>query len=224
MKRSLVKAPFAIVFLSSCILALPAQDGNAGGPQLHSRPPRQAPNEQLLPASSVAPFAVPNPKKYPQKYAAVYMPISLAQGRVRTPEFPAGKHTQWYDIMLQVEEPLPFLRMICMVGVTGGPLDEMNCDRDDPVLQADWTVWEDEHIVQWGSIPDSCGCIFTNKNILKLIGSFPFRIRQEICRTGALYQGRNASQYRKSLPDRNSAQGYVVIHYWLCGRQLVSNS
>ena len=163
------------MFVSYCVLALTAQDAGTSGPQLHSRqgPPSQPPAEQLLPPSSVAPFVVPSPKKYPQKYAAVYMPVSLASGRVRTPEFPVEKHSQWYDIMLQLEKPLPFLRMQCMVGVTMGPLDAQHCDRDDPILRADWTVWEGEHIVQWGSIPDGCGCIFTDKNIFKMIGSFP---------------------------------------------------
>jgi hypothetical protein len=136
--------------------------------------PKEAPNEQLIPLSSATPVAeARNLKKYPQKYSAVYMPLSLAVGRVRTPEFPAEKQNQWYDIMLQVEKPLPFLRMQCMVGVTMGPLDEQNCDRDDPIIRADWTVWNDEHIVHWGSIPNDCGCIFTGKNIFKLLGSFP---------------------------------------------------
>jgi hypothetical protein len=101
------------------------------------------------------------------------MPISLAAGRVRTPEFPVTKHSQWYDIMLQFEKPLPFGRMVCMVGVTSGPLDKKDCEKDDPIVRADWTVWEDRRIVEFGSIPDNCGCIFTNKNIFKQVGSFP---------------------------------------------------
>ena len=137
---------------------------------LHSRP--QAPNEQLLPPGSVAPFVVPNPEKYPQKYAAVYMPVTLASGRVRTPEFPVKKHSQWYDVMLQFEKPLPFRRMKCMVGVTSG-FDKKDCEKDDPIVRADWTVWKDGRIVEWGSVPDNCGCIFTNSNIFKQIGSFP---------------------------------------------------
>lgn len=171
MKRGLVTAIFAIVFISCSVLALPAQVVDASGPRLHPRP--QAPNEQLLPPSSVAPFVVPNPKKYPQKYAAVYMPISLAAGRVRTPEFPVKMHSQWYDIMLQVEKPLPFRRMECMVGATSGGLDEKDCEKDDPIVRADWTVWEDGRIVEWGSMRDCCGSIFTKENIYKQIGSFP---------------------------------------------------
>jgi hypothetical protein len=171
MKRALITAFFAIMLVSYGVLALPAQEPDASGPRLRARP--QAPNEQLLPPSSVAPFVVPNPKKYPQKYAAVYMPISLAAGRVRTPEFPVRKHSQWYDIMLQFEKPLPFGRMVCMVGVTSGPLDKKDCEKDDPIVRADWTVWEDRRIVEFGSIPDNCGCIFTSENILKQVGSFP---------------------------------------------------
>jgi hypothetical protein len=146
---------FAIMFVSCCVPEFSAQDARTSGPQLHSRqgPPPQAPNEQLLPASSVAPFVVPDPKKYPQKYAAVYMPVSLAAGRVRTSEFPVVK-AQWYDIVLQVEESLPPLRMRCMTGATLGPLDVKDCKENERVLRADWTVWEDGHIVYWGSIPD----------------------------------------------------------------------
>jgi hypothetical protein len=108
------------------------------------------------------------------------MPISLAVGRVRTPEFPAERHAQLYDIMLQVEKPFPFGRMICMVGVTAGPLEEKDCEWNDPVVRADWTVWENGHIVHWGSIPvDNCGCIFTNKNIFKQIGSFPSKAGEQ---------------------------------------------
>jgi hypothetical protein len=171
MKRAPITAFFAILFVSCGVFALPAQESDASGPELHLR--SHAPNEQLLPSGSVAPFVVPNPKKYPQKYAAVYMPVSLAAGRVRTPEFSVKKRSQWYDIMLQLEKPLPVRRMVCMVGVTSGPLDKKDCEKDDPIIRADWTVWEDGRIVEWGSIPDTCGCIFTNDNIFKQVGSFP---------------------------------------------------
>lgn len=159
------------LFVSCGVLALPAQEVDSSGPRLHPRP--QSPNEQLLPPSSVATFVVPTPRKYPQKYAAVYMPVSLAAGRFRTPEFPAKKQSQWYDIMLQFEKPLPFGRMVCMVGVTSGPLDKKDCEKGDPIVSADWTVWEDGRIVDFGSIPDDCGCIFTSENIFKQVGSFP---------------------------------------------------
>ena len=134
--------------------------------------PREAPHEQLIPLNDAIPVAeTTRHKEFPQKYSAVYMPVSLAIGRVRTPEFPVEK--QWYDIMLQVEKPLPFQQMQCMMGVTAGPLEKKDCSSDDPLLRADWTVWEDAHMVRWGSVPDGCACIFTDKNIFKSLGSFP---------------------------------------------------
>lgn len=139
------------------------------GEEYHEQQPKEAPNEQLIPLSDAMPVAaVPEHKKYPQKYSAVYMPVSLASGRVRTPEFPVKK--EWYDIMVEVEKPLPFDEMTCMMGV---PLSPADCSSIYPLLRADWTVWENGHIVHWGSIPNGCGCKFTEKHIYKELGSFP---------------------------------------------------
>ncbi|MDR3742203.1 MAG: hypothetical protein P4L40_24565 [Terracidiphilus sp.] len=108
-------------------------------------------------------------KGFPEKYSDVYMPVSLGVGTIRTPEFPAV--SRWYDILVQVEEPLPFMQMICMMGVAD-PLDLKNCSSNDPLLQADWTVRDGEHIVDHVSIPDRPACKFGNKYIYKLLGSF----------------------------------------------------
>jgi hypothetical protein len=62
--------------------------------------------------------------------------------------------------------------MICMMGVAGGPLNLENCSSNDPLLRADWTVWDGEHLVDHGSIPDRCACSFETKHIYKLLGSF----------------------------------------------------
>ena len=110
-------------------------------------------------------------REYPFKYSDVDMPMLLAVGTVRMPEFPAT--AQWYDIMIQVDKPLPFQRMACMMGVTLGPLDRKECRSSDPLLQADWTVWIGENIIDRGSIPNRCACVFTDKHIYKLLGSFP---------------------------------------------------
>ncbi len=177
MKRRLGIALLAIAAVS-CLAH--AQGRGGSELQLHARqgPPLQPPDEQLLPLSSVPPFVVPDPKKYPQKYAAVYMPVSLAVGRVRTPEFPVAKG-QWYDIVLQVEVPLApksarlasSQRMRCMTGATLGPLDERDCRKNDRVLRADWTVWEGGRIVYWGSIPEVDGGAW-GADIFIQIGSF----------------------------------------------------
>jgi hypothetical protein len=53
------------------------------------------------------------------------MPVSLAAGTVRTPEF-AVKH-EAYFIMIQAEKRLPYVDMKCMMGLTAGPLETSEC-------------------------------------------------------------------------------------------------
>jgi hypothetical protein len=108
---------------------------------------------------------------HPYRYSVVDIPVSLAEGTVRTPEFSPATH--WYWIMLQVEKPLPFHQMQCMMGVTAGPLDLKYCTSTDPLLRADWTVSEDGQVVKSGSSTTQADAKFTKDNIFKLIGSFP---------------------------------------------------
>jgi hypothetical protein len=109
-------------------------------------------------------------KEHPYRHSDVDIPISLALGSIRTPEF--SVISQWYDIMVQVEKPLPFLEMQCMMGVTSGLRDPKDCAGNDPLLRADWTVWDGEHLVDKGSIPNRCACKFEDKHIYKFLGSF----------------------------------------------------
>jgi hypothetical protein len=171
MKRSFVLS----VLISAAPYLGHGQRLSTGDPQLRVRsgPPAVAPDDQLLPESSVLPAATFDRKAYPQKYSAVYVPVSLTTGTIRTSEFVISKRSEWYDIMLQFEKPLPLQQLRCMTGTTTGPLDERDCGKDDPILRADWTVWLDGRIVQWGSIPDGCGCKFVAKGFFKQIGSFP---------------------------------------------------
>src|SRR5579864_457139 len=111
-----------------------------------------------------------NRKLHPYRRSEVDMPISLIRGTVQTPEFSVT--SEWYDIIIQVEKPLPFVQMQCMMGVTSGPLDSKDCSSNDPLLQADWTVWDGERLARNGSIPDRCACAFEDKHIYKSLGSF----------------------------------------------------
>lgn len=52
-----------------------------------------------------------------------------------------------------------------------GPLDAKDCEKNERVLRADWTVWEDGHILYWGSIPDEDGGKWA-KDIFIQVGSF----------------------------------------------------
>src|SRR5580658_3180451 len=85
---------------------------------------------------------------HPYRYSVLDTPVSLAIGTVLTPEFPV--ESKWYWIMVQVEKPLPFMPMVCMMGVASG-LELGHCNSDDPLLRADWDVWNEDHLVSSGS-------------------------------------------------------------------------
>ncbi|MGB6974362.1 MAG: hypothetical protein WBD67_06740 [Terracidiphilus sp.] len=120
-----------------------------------------------------APFASAKSRSaHPYRYSVVDVPVSLAVGAVRTPEFSPRK-ASWYWIMVQVEKPLPFPQMICMMGVTSGPLESKNCTSEDPLLRADWTVWSEGQVVSSGSSTTKADAAFTKENIFKFLGKFP---------------------------------------------------
>ena len=86
-----------------------------------------------------------------------------------------------------------------MLGATLGPLDVNACGKDDPLLRAEWAVWDAEHaptdanaafppltqsdhlnqrmpnLIARGSDsdPTTCACKFTAKHIYRQLGSFP---------------------------------------------------
>lgn len=130
------------------------------------------PRRKLNPRDALAGLAANARNRKLQKYrhSDIDMPVSLALGTVQTPEFPVTSGI--YDIIVQVEKPLPFMQMTCMVGVVTGPLDLKYCSSDDPLLRTDWTVWDGEHLVANGSISDRCACAFEDKHIYKSLGSF----------------------------------------------------
>ena len=138
---------------------------------LRSQSPNADPYEILLPDSAAIPLVeVHNHKKYPEKYAIVYAPISVGLGRVRTAEFPVEKKR--YNILLQFDKPLPFDDMICLIGNPSVAFSLNHCSNTHPVLQADWTVWEGGHVVHAGSTEEQTGCKYTRANIFACIGAF----------------------------------------------------
>jgi len=109
-------------------------------------------------------------KSFPEKYSDIYMPVSLAVGTVRTPEFPV-RH-EFYDIIIQADRDLPISQMICMMGATSNPFESKECSWDDPLLQADWTVWTEGHFVAFGSSSRSGGDAIAKDHIWKALASF----------------------------------------------------
>jgi hypothetical protein len=106
---------------------------------------------------------------HPYRYSVVDMPVSLAVGTVRTPEFAPPLH--WYWIMLQVEKPPPFRDMQCMTGVKDGTNDFAECAKE-PLIDADWKVLSDGQVVDHGSSSSSGDAKFTTNYIFKFLGSF----------------------------------------------------
>ena len=119
-------------------------------------------------------------KEHPYRYSDVDMPVSLAEGTVQTPEFSVSSHGYW--IMVQVEVPLPkrytqfqlmqFEQMQCKMGVTSGGLDTKDCSSDDPLLRAEWTVWDGEHMVDHGSSTTVADGKIGGGHIFKFLGKF----------------------------------------------------
>jgi hypothetical protein len=83
--------------------------------------------------------------------AAVDIPVSLVMGTVRTPEFLVKHET--YLIEIRVERRLPLGELQCMVGVKL-PWNPDHCQmfHFEKVLEADWVVWDGDHIVAQGSV------------------------------------------------------------------------
>lgn len=110
-----------------------------------------------------------SPKDHKYRYSEIDMPVSLGVGTVRTPEFTV-KH-EAYFIMIQAQKRLPFVDMQCMMGLMSGPLELSDCKKER-LLQADWTVWDDENIVAQGSSSSEGDAEYTDKYLFKFLGSF----------------------------------------------------
>ncbi|MGA2439146.1 MAG: hypothetical protein ABSF57_11635 [Acidobacteriaceae bacterium] len=112
-------------------------------------------------------------KDHPYRYSVVDIPVSLAVGSVRTPEFSPRK-TSWHWILVQVERPLPTKQMACMMAVDDdSPASWKDCPLSDRLLRADWTVWENGKIASSGSSTTHADDIYTKDNIFKFLGKFP---------------------------------------------------
>jgi hypothetical protein len=109
-------------------------------------------------------------KEHPYRYSDVDIPVSLAIGTTRTPEFPV-KH-EAYFIMVQAQKGhIPFVDMRCMMGLMSNPLEKKGC-HEEPLLQTNWTVWDGEHVVAHGSNRTEADDEYTDQYLFKFLGSF----------------------------------------------------
>jgi hypothetical protein len=100
----------------------------------------------------------------------VSMPVSLAVGEVRTPQFKVPVN-QYYIISIEAKKRLPFDVLNCMMGISLVP---NNCGKE-PILQAKWTLWSDGQIVGQGSSDEHRGGGWENDTVQCMIGKFKGR-------------------------------------------------
>jgi hypothetical protein len=101
------------------------------------------------------------------------IPISLAVGTIRTPEF-AVKH-EAYTISIQVERKLSPADLNCMMGVKPYSWVQDHCAmlHIETLLEAEWTVWDGDHAVAHGSVHGVDSHVTGTKDFLtKQIGDF----------------------------------------------------
>ena len=108
---------------------------------------------------------------HPYRNSDVDIPISLAVGTIRTPEFPVIHEA--YFIMVQAERNLPWLDQVCMMGITTGPLNLAECKKAniDWLLQANWTVLDGDRIVAQGTSTSEADARFDD-HMFKFLGMF----------------------------------------------------
>ena len=105
------------------------------------------------------------------KIQPVNLPVSLAVGTVRTPEF-FVKSTN-YSILIRVKRGLPLGQLECMMGITQiGGHDHCATFHDDTVLGAEWSVWDGEKIVAQGTIQGKSFGGYTDDTLDRSIGTF----------------------------------------------------
>jgi hypothetical protein len=101
----------------------------------------------------------------------VDMPVSVAVGSVRTPEFTV-KH-EGYQISIRAKKNFPFDEMNCMLGLSPmEPIGSGNCDKE-PLLNLTWIVWDQGRTVAQGLVHGWSGYGgWADKSIDRYLGHF----------------------------------------------------
>jgi hypothetical protein len=81
----------------------------------------------------------------------LHFPVSLKLGHVKTPEFTTRGGVNAIEITAR--NALPATDLSCMMGISEGPQDLVDCDKE-PLVEANWKVWSGGKIVAQGSSRD----------------------------------------------------------------------
>ena len=102
----------------------------------------------------------------------VDIPVSLAEGVIRTKEF-GSKNSETYSILIRARRRLPFADLSCMMGLDQPSTPPYyfyeNCK---PVLRADWWILENGKVVTGGSTREGLGGGTTNGTMDRYLGHF----------------------------------------------------
>jgi len=99
----------------------------------------------------------------------INMPVSLAPGTVRTPEFPIKRG--YYNIKIEVGWLMPTDELRCRMGFAMYPSD--NHCKLQSVLETDWKVLDGERVVAQGSDKGRSGAFDADKDhLIRHIGLF----------------------------------------------------
>jgi hypothetical protein len=105
-------------------------------------------------------------------YSDIWMPVSLARGVVRTPAF--AVKPEGYFIMVQAwktPSAPPFHELVCMMAMASGPWETQYC-KGEPMLKADWKVWDSSVLVAQGTSSERAHDRYENHAVYKFIGQF----------------------------------------------------
>jgi hypothetical protein len=104
------------------------------------------------------------------------MPVSLAAGTVRTPEFPV-KH-KYYNITIESQWLLPAEELRCRMGFKVSPSD--NHCKLESVLETDWRVLDGDRVVAHGSDKGRTTAFEADSHYLtRDIGSFQGEVKHK---------------------------------------------
>jgi hypothetical protein len=81
----------------------------------------------------------------------LHFPVSLKLGHVKTPEFTTRGGMNAIEIT--VKNVLPAAELSCMMGISEGPQDPVDCNKES-LVEANWKVWSGGHVAAQGSSRD----------------------------------------------------------------------
>src|ERR1017187_4604775 len=104
-------------------------------------------------------------------WVLVDMPISLSEGRIRTPEFKTNL-TAVYLIEIEVEKNMPFDTINCLLGIESDNNHPDKCTNNPSVISASWILSRQGIVVARGSTAATTGGDWGTDTIARRIGSF----------------------------------------------------